>query len=80
MTHWQEVHLRLSSTLPVHTHYAPTPPENRGDIGFGERNNKRAVIVNGKRYEALSAAGRALGVTRQNISYWLRIGKARYAE
>lgn len=81
MNRVQKVHLRLSTTLPSRKHFQPAPPEfHPGNASFGERHNRRAVIVDGKRYEALSAAGRALGVTRQHISYLLRTGRAKYAK
>ncbi len=41
--------------------------------------NKRAVIINGVVYESLSAAGKALGVSRSAIFNRIKHGSARYS-
>lgn len=40
----------------------------------------RAVIVNGVTYDSMNAAGRALGVKQRDINYWIRRGRAFYAD
>lgn len=40
----------------------------------------RAVIVKGIEYSSMSAAARALGVLQRDINYWIRRGRAFYAD
>lgn len=69
-----QAHMKLREILTVRTHYAPSDKTDGKACRLG-----RAVIVQGKRYETMGAAGRALGKSRQKVSYMVRTGKAKYA-
>lgn len=76
----REVHFKLSTTLPRRTHHAPyQDPYERGNQRNSHDGHGKEVIVNGKRYESMGAAGRAIGRTRSHIYYLIQTGKARYA-
>lgn len=65
----KEVHERLSAHLVKHEHVR-APEEKPSKHAHGKHSKaKRAVIVDGVRYESLSAASRATGISRQLI-YW----------
>ena len=78
-----EVHKRLSSSLPVRTHISYDESEKKNERLPKARKDTRqyrvAVIVNGKRYESMAAAGRALGKKRQSIDWMIFKGEAEIA-
>lgn len=80
MTNEQKrVHLRLSTTLPSRFHYKPSDVDNRGLWSVGGRARK-AVEIDGVKYESMSDAARKTGKTRQHIHHMIDIGTASYAD
>ena len=79
----QEVHKRLSSSLPSRTHIAYDESEKKQErlkrVRAERKPYRLPVIVNGVRYESMAAAGRALGKPRQTIDWMIFRGEAKIA-
>jgi hypothetical protein len=76
---WQDAHRRMLETLPTRKHEAKvtTLDVNWRKKGGGFK-RKLAVMVNGVRYQSLTAAAKGLGVTRPTVNLMIRRGKASY--
>jgi TPP-dependent indolepyruvate ferredoxin oxidoreductase alpha subunit len=76
---WQVAHLRMLENLPRRTHEArvTTFDLNWRKKGGGVK-KKLAVIVKGVRYQSLTAAAKALGVTRPTVNLMIQRGMAAY--
>lgn len=69
---WKEAHLRLSSSLPVHTHYAKSSePESLSTY------NAKQFVYEGRVYESLNAASRSLHKDTRTLMKLAAEGKAR---
>ena len=80
----KKAHQRLMSTLPVREHvqesdYESTP--RNSSCGKSWPRTRRAVVVDGVRYESMSVAAKKTGISRQAIyQRILRSDCARYAD
>lgn len=73
-----DVHFRLMQTLPVRTHHGQFPRPSKEE--HGERANRKAIEVKGRRYRSLTSAMKALHCSITKLYNMLDTGKAKYVE
>ena len=66
--------LHMLEQFPARRHDWQAPARNEQ-----QKNNLRAIVVEGRHYESLTEAGRQLGKSRGAIRNMVAAGRARYA-
>lgn len=70
----REAHLRLQSTLPKHEHRMFDEVD---EYDRRRPDQRRAVIIDGRRYESIKECMRRRRISRQTLNQMVRYGQAR---